>query len=151
VFQRDRFGYPVDGVLAGNVDRNLRYADQSRSGRVVDDGPAAGFQHRRNLVLERQPNAFDVDVHNLVVTFFALIGKRRLHLLNAGVVEGKIEPAEGRQRLIDHRFDITRFRDVGFDEERITAEGLDLGDDFTAFLFTSSADDDLGSLFGELD
>ena len=28
VFQRDRFGQPVDGVFAGNVDRNLR---QSRS------------------------------------------------------------------------------------------------------------------------
>src|SRR4030095_9108070 len=51
IFQRDRFGYPVDGVLAGNVDRNLGHADQSRDRRVVDDGTAAGFQHRRNLVL----------------------------------------------------------------------------------------------------
>ena len=42
---------PTTACLLAIVDRSLGKADQSRDGRVVDDGPAAGLQHRRNLVL----------------------------------------------------------------------------------------------------
>src|SRR5262245_10079038 len=50
IFQRDRFGQPDNGVFAGNVDRSHGKADQAPNGRVVDDGTATGFEHRRNLV-----------------------------------------------------------------------------------------------------
>ena len=57
----------------------------------------------------------------VLALFFALIGKRHQQLLDAGVVESKIEPAECRQCPFDHCFDITLFRDVGFDEDRFAA------------------------------
>src|SRR4029434_291705 len=77
--------------------------------------------------------------------------QRRHHLLDAGVVEGKIKPGECRQRLFDHHFDIALFRDVGFDEDRFAAQGFDLGDDVMAFLLAASTNDDLRAVFGKLD
>src|SRR5438046_2614138 len=66
-------------------------------------------------------------------------------------VEGKIEPAECRQRLCDHHFDIALFRDVSFDEDRLAAQRFDLGDDVMAFFLAASADDDLRAMFGKLE
>src|SRR5882724_6001862 len=151
VFERDRFGQPGDGVLAGGVERRRGKPDQPRNGRVVDDRTAARLQHRGNLVLERQPDALYVDVHDLVVRLFGLIRQRSQRLLDAGVVEGKIEPAETRQRPSDHRLDIALFRDVGLDEDRFAARRFDLGDDGIAFCLAASADDDLRALFGKRD
>src|SRR5438552_2297910 len=151
VFERDRFGQPGDGVLAGGVERSRGKPDQPRNGRVVDDRTAARLQHRRNLVLERQPHALHVDVHDLVVRLFGLIRQRSQRLLDAGVVEGTIEPAESRQRPSDHRLDIALFRDVGLDEDRFAARRFDLGDDGIAFCLAASADDDLCALFGKRD
>src|SRR5437016_4353680 len=150
VFERDRFRQPDDGVFAGSVNRSCGKAEQPGDGSVVDDCTAAGFQHRRNLVLERQPNALDVDVHDLVVRLFGLIRQRCQRLLDAGVVEGAIEPAEFRQRPLDHRLDIALLRDVGLDEDRLAPRRLDLCDDCTAFLLAASADDDLRALSGKL-
>src|SRR4029450_1969449 len=77
-------------------------------------------------------------------------GQRCQQLLDTGVVEGKIKPAECRHGPFDHRFDIARFRDVGFDEDRFAAQGLDLGDDSIAFFLSASTDNDLGALFRKL-
>src|SRR5262249_34958294 len=107
--------------------------------------------HGRDLVLERQPHALDVDVHDPIVGVFGLIGQRSQHLLDTGVVEGTIEPAEGRQRAFDHRFDVALLRDVGTDEDRLAAGGLDPRAAFLALSLTASADDDLRALLGELD
>src|SRR5438552_3790962 len=92
-----------------------------------------------------------VDVHDLVVRLFGLIRQRSQRLLDAGVVEGTIEPAESRQRPSDHRLDIALFRDVGLDEDRFAARRFDLGDDGIAFCLAASADDDLCALFGKRD
>src|SRR5205807_2952012 len=72
-------------------------------------------------------------------------------LLNSGVVEGTIEPTEGRQRPLDHRFDVALFGDVGSDEDRLAAGGRDPGDNFLAGSLTASADDDLRALLGKFD
>src|SRR5881628_3111744 len=69
----------------------------------------------------------------------------------SGVVEGAIEPPEGRQRPIDHRFDVALLRDVGSDEDRLAAGGLDPRDDFLALSLAASADDDLRALLGEFE
>jgi hypothetical protein len=61
------------------------------------------------------------------------------------------EPAECRQCPVNHGFDITFFRDVGSNEDRFAAQGVDLGDDVTTFLLTACADDDLRALFGKFD
>ena len=42
------------------------------------------------------------------------------------------------------------FRDVGCDEDRVAAQGVELGDDVTAFLLAASADDDLRPLCSKL-
>src|SRR5438093_10607945 len=151
VFERDGLRQPDDGVLAGGVDRCLRKADQSCDGGIVDDCAAAGLQHRWNLVLQRQPHALDVNVHDLIVSVFGLIGQRSQRLLDPVVVERTIEPAEGRQRPFDHRSDVALLRDVGSDEDRLAAGGFDSSDDFLALSLTASADDDLRPLLGEFD
>jgi hypothetical protein len=66
--------------------------------------------------------AFDVDVHDLIVRLFSLVRQRSRRLLDAGVVEGAIEPAECRQCPVDDRFDIALFRDVGCDEDGFAAQ-----------------------------
>src|SRR3989442_2359089 len=66
-------------------------------------------------------------------------------------VEGAIEPPEGRQRPFDHRFDVALLRDVGSDEDRLAAGGLDPRDDFLALSLAASADDDLRALLGEFE
>src|SRR6185503_9036975 len=75
----------------------------------------------------------------------------RERLLDPGVVERTIEPAEGRERPLDHRPDVALLRDVGSDEDRLAASRLDARDDFLAFGLTASVDDDLRALLGELD
>src|SRR3989454_5645513 len=151
VFERDGLRQPDDGMLAGGVDRCLRKAYQSCDGGIVDDCAAAGLQHRWNLVLQRQPHALDVNVHDLIVGLFGLIGQRSQRLLDPGVVERTIEPAEGRQRPFDRRLDVALLRDVGSDEDRLAAGRLDPSDDFLALSLTASADDYLRALLGEFD
>src|SRR5215470_10414767 len=46
---------------------------------------------------------------------------------------------------------VALIRDVGSDEDRLAAGGLDPRDDFLALSLTASADDDLRALLGELD
>ena len=42
-------------MLAGHIDRLVRYADQPRDRRGVDDCTEALFQHLRDLVLHTEP------------------------------------------------------------------------------------------------
>ena len=57
ILQRCSLGQPHDGMFAGDVDGQIREADVSAHGGVVDDRSATGLEHRLDLVLHGQENA----------------------------------------------------------------------------------------------
>src|ERR1041385_7167187 len=53
VLKRRRFREPEDGMLAGHINRRPGKANQPADRRIIDDGPSAVFQHRRNFMFQR--------------------------------------------------------------------------------------------------
>src|SRR6202790_1205052 len=104
-------------MLAGNVDFIARYADHSEHRSSIHNGAAARLEHGWDFVLHAQPHALRVDVHDAIENLLVLLEERKRHLLDPGVVEGEVEPAELLQRPFDEFLDLDRLRDVGRHEE----------------------------------
>jgi hypothetical protein len=89
VLERDGARNANHGVLAGGVGARAGSAEQPERGRVVDDGAAAGGEHRAHLVLHAQPHAPGVDHHDAVVLVVRVGVDAAAGAFGAGVVEGR--------------------------------------------------------------
>src|SRR5882724_6894448 len=111
-------------MLAGNVDFIARYADHSEHRSSIHNGAAARLEHGWDFVLHAKPHALRVDVHDLIESLLVLLEERKRHLLDPGVVEGDVEPAELLQSPFDKFLQLDRLRDVGLHEDSFTTLGL---------------------------
>src|ERR1700722_1341677 len=132
-------------MLAGNVDFIARYADHSEHRSSIHNDAAARLEHGWDLVLHAQPYALRIDVHDAIEGLLVLLEKRTRHLLNPGVVEGDVEPAELLQRPFDEFLDLDRLRDVGHHEESFAPLSPEESHGFFPFGRPSAGHNDPGS------
>ena len=79
------------------------------------------FAHLLQFELHATPFAAEIDPHDAVVILAGGVSSLREHILNARVVVGGIEPAEGCDRLRDHGFDLCVVGDVAADGDGLMA------------------------------
>jgi hypothetical protein len=79
----------------------------------VHDRPAATLKHRGDLVLQAEHHALDVHAEHRVEVGLGFLDNREIVPFDAGVVEGKVEPAVGRHRFLDERRDVGLVGNVG--------------------------------------
>ena len=97
-------------MFAGDVDACARKALNAGDGRHVDDGAASAlFEHLLNFVFEAEPEAFEIDVVDVVPVFFGLLDERNPTAFDARVVESDVEAAEFVGGFLNHRLDVGRF------------------------------------------
>src|SRR5437899_4989636 len=121
-------------MLADNVDFIARYADHSEHLSSIHNGAAARLEHGWDFVLHAKPHALRVDVHDLIESLLVLLEERKRHLLDPGVVEGDVEPAELLQSPFDKFLHLDRLRDVGLHEDSFTTLGLQRSEEHTSEL-----------------
>src|SRR5208283_5033588 len=90
------------GVVRGTSGDTHKPTDR----RTVDDGATALLAHLQQFVLHATPDAAEIDGVYPVELFAAGVGSFRDEALHTGVVERRIQTAEGRHRLVDHRLDL---------------------------------------------
>ena len=121
--------------LRGRIERKprVRIADATDRG-IDDDPPLAAREHHRELVAQAQEDGTDVGIEHVVIGAARLLLDRRAALLEAGIVEGDVEPAEAFDRGADQAHDVAVLRDVGRHRKRLRPEcparsggGPDLG------------------------
>ena len=99
-------------------------ADQRDEARDVDDRPAARLDHRRDRELAAEEDAADVDGHHRIPGRDVGVDDRVVGLgHDAGVVVQAVEPAVGRDGMVDHRLRVGFAGDVGLDEGGLAAGG----------------------------
>src|SRR5262249_49773462 len=96
----------------------------------VDDRAAALALHMRDLLFHAKPHALQIDRDHAVEGFLGPIGRLLaggLHLVrrDAGIVEGAVKPAIGRQRIVYHRAHILGARHIAGPRARRPAAGVD--------------------------
>ena len=126
VLQRGGLGQPDHRVLAGDVGRQPPRSHQPCRRSGVDDGPAALRHHLRNLMLQAQPNALEIDVYQPVPVVFGVLMQTAGHVaLDAGVVVGAVQPPVGRHHLRHQRRHVAGAGNVGVDKHPAAARLLD--------------------------
>ena len=111
------------GALARAVGRERRRAHEARGRRDVDDRAAAAAPHRRDRVLAAQEHALGVHGHDLA----PLLDRGGLdvgHDDDARVVHEHVEPAEARERRLDHLAPALLVAHVVAHEDRVAADRL---------------------------
>jgi hypothetical protein len=113
-------------VLAGVVGGAARQSDEATEGGAVDDGAAALRAHLVQLVLHARPDTAQVDRGDPVEVLGRLVGRVAGRDLDAGVVEGHVEPAEGVDRALDEGGNLGLVGHVAGDGERLMTGGGEL-------------------------
>jgi hypothetical protein len=141
-FQRSRLGEADDGKLAGDVNRCAGKADVPADGGIIDDGTTTGPNYGRDFVLHRQQHATDIDVADLMVVLYRLLGGEQTELaLGAGVVERDVQSAEGADGLFDERHDVILPGDIGLYEQGVSTGRSDLPGDLLSLGNPAAGDD----------
>ena len=120
-------------VFGRHVVRGCRQTNQSGDRGCVDDGSAALSQHLRNLVLQAQEYAREIDSQHGVergLTEFvqALASRANGSSGNAGIVERAVDPPIGGDGARHHRGHIGFHGYVAPDRNGLTAGRVDQGD-----------------------
>ena len=107
VVEGGRAGEADDAVFRSGVRRAALDADDPCPRGGVDDRATSLLEDQRNLVLHAQEDAAQVDVDDPVPLLLVVVGGRsRLPRLDAGVVEGEVQPAKGFDRLVQRRLHV---------------------------------------------
>ena len=86
------------------------------------------FAHLSQLELHAAPFASEIDPHDAVVILTGGVSRLREDILDARIVVSGIQPAESRDRLRDHGFDLRIVGDVaGNGEGSVALRGQLLG------------------------
>jgi hypothetical protein len=79
--------------------------------------------HLPQFELHAAPFAAKIDSHDAVVILTSRVCCLREDILDASIVVGRVELAEGRDRLADHGFDLFIIADVAADRDGLVALG----------------------------
>jgi hypothetical protein len=111
-FAGGRLGQRDDGRLARAIGREFRIALSTSYRRGVDDLAAASLGHhlaRSFLCADKHPEG--VDAHDAVEVVFVDAHERK-RLVETGVVEHDVEPAETVNRFLNRLLHLLPFRDI---------------------------------------
>ena len=126
VVEGGRLGQADHAVLGGGVRGAALDADDPGARGRVHDRPAALLEDQRDLVLHAQEHAAEVDVDDPVPLLLVVVrGRGRLLRLDAGVVEGEVQPPERLDRLRQGRLHVLGPRHVAPHGDRPPALLLD--------------------------
>ncbi len=114
-------------MLGGDIGRHPRIGDHAGDRGGVHDRPAAGLQHLADLGLHAQEHPAQVDRHDLVEHLVWRIGQRLGRRQDAGVVEGAVQPAIGRDHGVHQRLHLLGRTHVSAAEEGLAAGPVDQG------------------------
>jgi hypothetical protein len=119
-------------------------------GGSIYDRPAARAKHRSDFVLHRQHHAANIDVADLSIMLDGLLGCEQSDVpFAAGIVEGNMQGAEGRDRLLDQGDDVLLPTDICLDEEGLSAGRGDLADNIFSFRNAAARDNDVCAVPGK--
>ena len=137
--------------LAGDVNRRAGKADVPADGGIIDDGTTTTRpKYGRDFVLHRQQHATDVDVADLMVVLYRLLGGEQAELaLGASVVERDVQSAEGADGLFDERDDVILPGDIGLYEQGASTGRSDLPGDLLSLGNPAAGDDHIRAFFGK--
>ena len=94
--------------------------------RAIHNCAASLRFHLPNLRLHAVPNAAEIDADDAIEFVVAGLQQIRAARVDAGIIEGGVQPTECRYRLIDHGRDCGLFGYVAADGERLVAGGEQL-------------------------
>ena len=143
------FGQADHAVFRGGIGGAASKDLDSRAGGGVDDRAAAVLEQQRDLVLQAQEHAFEVDGDDPVPFLFGDLGGRLGLLLGAGVVEGVVQAPEPLHCLGKRGLHVRAASHVAADGEGLAAEDLDHPDRVLAALLVDVGDHDVGAFTGE--
>src|SRR5208283_28585 len=103
IFKSGALCKPKHAVLGGVVNASFGAAHQPAERRTIDDGACSLLAHLLELELHATPDATEIDPHHPVVIFAGRVGRFREDILDAGIVIGHIDPAEGLDCFLHHR------------------------------------------------
>src|SRR3546814_3408789 len=95
--ERDGPDHSLQRTLARRVDRRSRHRTPCKERGGVDDHAATTLRkHRLDFILDRQPDALEVDAYRVVELNLSQLNDRLHCSFGAGIVEGDVVPAELR-------------------------------------------------------
>jgi hypothetical protein len=100
-------------------------------------------------VLQPEHRAEHIGVEHGGVAVGRLLGQRAGPAFGAGIIDGDVDPAEPRDRLIDKAAHIVFTAHVGLDEGGLGAKSAQLGFERPAFGFAAARGDHSGAFPGE--
>jgi hypothetical protein len=112
---------------------------------LIDRPATAGRQHGCDLRLHRLEHGADIGAKDRIEYVVRLLGERCPPFLNAGVVESDVEAAEMVAGPGDCIPQLGRYRHVGLDEGRASADALARCDRAMATLGVSRDDRNVGA------
>ena len=101
------------------------------------------------LVLHTGPYAAQVHRIDPVEDLRGLVGGVAGRGLNAGVVERHVQPAEGRNGLVDHRSNLLLIGHVAGDAQHLVPAGPQVLDGISKGVLVDVSEPDSGASFGE--
>lgn len=149
VFECGAAGQADHSVLGGVVGGAAGQADEPAEGGTVDDRAAALGAHVAQFVLQAGPHATEVDGVDAVEHLGVFVGGVGGRHLDAGVVVGHVEAAEGLHRAVDGGGDLVLVGDVADDGDDAVALVAELLGGGHQGGFVDVGESDGGTGFGE--
>ena len=150
VLQGRDLGEADDAVLGRHIGRLLGRAHQAVHRGHIDDAAPVGLLHGRQRQARGVKGAGQVDGDDGVPFVHRKVLHRR-HMLDAGVVDQDVHPAELAGGVLHHVFDVGHAAHVGTVVGHLGAGCLAGGQHFGAggVHITETVQDDIGALAGE--
>src|SRR5271165_5486812 len=118
-------------------------------GHVYNGAATALLEHLPNLVLQAEPDAFEIDLDGPIPVFFGLSGDGYPNTLDPGVIEGDVQAAKSLHRRLNQRLNFGGLRHVGFYKQAFATGGAHHLHGFLAIPFAPSRNHYFGSCLCE--
>src|SRR4051794_8827115 len=117
IFKGRTLGETEDAMLGGVVGSPTGPTYKSSNRGAIYDCAALLFEHLAQLEFHAAPYATKIDRRDAIEVFTGRISGVGDDILDAGIVVGCIQPAEGRDRLLNHGFDLRVIGDIALNGE----------------------------------
>ena len=115
--QGSGLGQANHSMFASGIDRDVGDARYSRAGCGVHDSPAAMRQHMRNLVLQAQPDALEIDAHDPIEIGLLQLMNRSEATFDAGIVDRGMNATQSLRGAAHDSPHLARVRHIVGDEK----------------------------------